>query len=86
MLEKVPRDVASRCWPYFVAKSSHVGVDVDELVCPMHHPMTYNHQTRGQGFLPGVVLSQRVVALYGGMRSPRAWIFVKVLIAWVPTS
>jgi hypothetical protein len=25
MLEKVPRDVASRCWPYLVAKSSHMG-------------------------------------------------------------
>jgi hypothetical protein len=34
MLKKVPADVASRCWTYLVAKSSHAGVDVDGLACP----------------------------------------------------
>jgi hypothetical protein len=34
MLEKVPGDVASWCCPYLVAKSSHVGVDVDRLAYP----------------------------------------------------
>jgi hypothetical protein len=36
MLKTVSRDVASWCWPYLVAKSSHVGVDVDGLACPLH--------------------------------------------------
>jgi hypothetical protein len=31
MLEKVPANVASRCWPYLDVKPSHVGVDVDGL-------------------------------------------------------
>jgi hypothetical protein len=47
MLEKVTRDVASLCWPYLVAKSSHVGVDVDGLACPLHRPMTCSRQMRG---------------------------------------
>jgi hypothetical protein len=34
--EKIPRDVALRCWPYLVAKASHVGFDVDGLACPLH--------------------------------------------------
>jgi hypothetical protein len=29
MFEKVPRDIASQCWPYFAAKLPHVRVDVD---------------------------------------------------------
>jgi hypothetical protein len=41
MLEKVPGDVASRCWSDLVAKSSHVRVDVDGLPCPLHHPTAY---------------------------------------------
>jgi hypothetical protein len=61
MLEKVPRDIASRCWPYLVAKSSHVGVDVNGLACPLHRPMSCSHQMRGHGFLPGAILSHRVV-------------------------
>jgi hypothetical protein len=39
MVEKVLGDVASWCWPYLVAKSSHTGVDVDGIACPMHNPM-----------------------------------------------
>jgi hypothetical protein len=34
MHEKVLGDVASQCWPYLVAKSSHTGLDVDGLACP----------------------------------------------------
>jgi hypothetical protein len=34
MLEKVLGDIASRCWPDLVAKSSYAGVDVDGLACP----------------------------------------------------
>jgi hypothetical protein len=49
---------------YLAAKRSHMGVDVDGLVCPLHHPMVYSHQTRGQGFLSGTALSHR--ATVGG--------------------
>jgi hypothetical protein len=49
MLEKVPGDVASRCWPYLVANSSHVGVDVDGPAYPLHLPTACIRQTWGQG-------------------------------------
>jgi hypothetical protein len=65
MLENVPGDVASRCWPDLLAKSSHMGVDVDGLAYPLLHPMACSHQMRGQGFLPSVVLSHHV-AVGGG--------------------
>jgi hypothetical protein len=39
------------------AKPAHVGVDVDGLASPLHHPMACGCQTRGQGLLLGVVLS-----------------------------
>jgi lipid-binding SYLF domain-containing protein len=45
-------------WLYLVAKPVYVGVDVDGLAYPLHRPMTYNRQTRGQVLLPGVVLSR----------------------------
>jgi hypothetical protein len=67
MLEKVPEDVASWCWPYLVANSSHTGVDMDRLAFPLHCPMSYNHQTRGQGFLPGTILSHRAAAGGGAL-------------------
>jgi hypothetical protein len=35
------------------------------LACPLHHPTTYSHQTRGHGFPPGAVLS-RLGAVGGG--------------------
>jgi hypothetical protein len=44
---------------YLVAKSVHVGVDVDMLAYPLHHPMVCGHQTRGQGLLLGAILSRR---------------------------
>jgi hypothetical protein len=47
MLEKVPGDVASRCWSDLVAKSFHAGIDVDGLAYPMHHLMVCSRQTGG---------------------------------------
>jgi hypothetical protein len=49
---------------YLVAKPSHVGVDVDGLAYPLHHPMTCSCQSRGQGFLSGTALSH--CAVVGG--------------------
>jgi hypothetical protein len=43
-------------WLYLAAKPSHVGVDVDGLAWPLHHPTPCSRQTRGQSLLPGVVL------------------------------
>jgi hypothetical protein len=45
MLEKFPGDIASWCWLYFVAKSSHVGADVDGVACPLHRPTAWDHPT-----------------------------------------
>jgi hypothetical protein len=42
---------------YLAAKPAHVGVAVDGLAYPLHRPMACGRQTRGQGILPGVVLS-----------------------------
>jgi hypothetical protein len=73
-LKKVPRDVASQCWPYLIAMSSHTGVDVDGLACPLHRPMACSCHTRGQGFLLGAVSSHRVAvgggALLGDLKPP----------------
>jgi hypothetical protein len=55
---------------YLAAKSTHVGVDVDRLTCPLHRPMACGHQMRGHGLLPGVVLSRHcsgAVAPFRGM-------------------
>jgi hypothetical protein len=65
MLEKALEDFATRCWPDLVAKSFHVGVDVDGLAYPLYHPMACSRQTRGWAFLPGVILSHHV-AVGGG--------------------
>jgi hypothetical protein len=59
MLEKVFRIGVVRHWLYWAAKPPHVGVGVDGLACPLHHPMVCNCQMRGHGLLPGVVLSCR---------------------------
>jgi hypothetical protein len=32
-------------WLYLAAKPSQLGVDVDELSCPLHHPTAYRCQT-----------------------------------------
>jgi hypothetical protein len=67
MLEKVPRDVASRCWP-------DAGVDVDGTACPLHHPTTCRCQMMGHVFLPSIILSRRVAvgggALLGDAKPP----------------
>jgi hypothetical protein len=44
-------------WLYLTAKPFHMGVDVDRLACPLHHPTTCSHQTRGQDLLLGAALS-----------------------------
>jgi hypothetical protein len=76
---------------YLAAKLAHVRVDVDGLACPLHHPMVYDYQMRGQSFLSGAALSHHatvVVAPFrargGGVRSPQVWIFDMVLTVWVP--
>jgi hypothetical protein len=46
-------------WFYLAAKPSYMGVDVDRLVCPLHHPMVQSCQMRGWGLPPGAVLSYR---------------------------
>jgi hypothetical protein len=50
---------------YLAAKTSHMGVDVDGLACPLHRPTVYYHQTRGQSFLSDAALSNRA-AVGGG--------------------
>jgi hypothetical protein len=44
-------------WLYLAANPSHMRVNMDGLACSLHHPTTCSHQMRGQGLLPGVVLS-----------------------------
>jgi hypothetical protein len=57
MLEKVPGVGAVRRWLYLAAKTSHVGINVDGIACPLHRRMAYSRQTRGQGLLLAIVLS-----------------------------
>jgi aldehyde:ferredoxin oxidoreductase len=82
MLEKVAGGIASRCWPYLVAKSSHAGADVVGLTCPLHCPMGCNHWMMGHGFLLGAVLSHQAAAgggaLLGVMKSPGLNIYESV--------
>jgi hypothetical protein len=40
MLEKVLGAGAVRSWPYLIAKSSQVGVNVDRISCPLYCPIT----------------------------------------------
>jgi hypothetical protein len=44
-------------WLYLATKPSHVGVDADRLAYPLHYPTACSHQMRGQGLLPGTILS-----------------------------
>jgi hypothetical protein len=57
MLEKVLGVCVVRHWLCLAAKSSHMGVNVDGLGCPLHHYTVYSCQTRGRSLMPGVVLS-----------------------------
>jgi hypothetical protein len=73
-------------WLYLAAKLSHVGVDVDWLACPLHHPMAYSHQTREHSLLQGVVLSRHCSGrchLSGDVKLPGLE-FCGELTAWVP--
>jgi hypothetical protein len=49
------------------AKTAHMWVVVDRLAYPLHHPMACGRKMRGQGLLPGVVLSHHCS---GGDASP----------------
>jgi hypothetical protein len=74
-------------WLYLAAKPSHVGVNVDGLAYPLHRPMACNRQTRGQGLLPGVILSHQCSGrwcLSVNVNPTWAWIFSGELTAWVP--
>jgi hypothetical protein len=51
---------------YLATKSSHVGVDVDELACSLHRPIVYSRQRGGQSFLTGAAPSCHV-AVGGGI-------------------
>jgi hypothetical protein len=65
MLEKIPGYVASRCWPYLVAKPSHTGVDVDGLAGPLHHPTAVRRGDKASCQVPSCpVVQQRAVAPY----------------------
>jgi hypothetical protein len=56
-----------RCFTrlYLATKHSQVGVNVDGLAYPLHHPMICGCQTRGHGFPSGAALSHRT-AVGGG--------------------
>jgi hypothetical protein len=57
---------------YWAAKPSNMGVDVDGLANPLHHPTTCSRQTWGHGFLSSAALSHRAAvgggAFQGGAR------------------
>jgi hypothetical protein len=59
MLEKVLGVGIVRRWFSLAAKPPHMGLGVDGLACLLHRPTTSSHETRGQGLLPGIVLSCR---------------------------
>jgi hypothetical protein len=70
-------------WLYLTAKPSHVGGDVDGLAYPLHRPTVRSCQMKGQGPLPGVVLSCRCSErwrLSGDVKLPR----LRELTASVP--
>jgi hypothetical protein len=52
-------------WVFLAAKPSHMGVDVNGLAYPLHHPTTCSHQMSQQGPLLGTALFRRV-AMDGG--------------------
>jgi hypothetical protein len=68
MLGTVLRDVASLRRLYLAAKPSHVRVDVDGLVHPLHCPTNCSRQMRRHDFLSGDALSRR--ATLGGGTFP----------------
>jgi hypothetical protein len=66
---------------YLVAKPVHVGVDVDMLAYPLHHPMVCGHQTRGPPARRHLVPSlQWGGGAFLGDVNPRAWIFGGALV------
>jgi hypothetical protein len=57
--EMILGEVASRCGFTWWLSLPTWGVDVDRLDYSLHRPTVCSSQTRGQGLLPGVVLSYR---------------------------
>jgi hypothetical protein len=60
---------------------------VDGLACLLHQPTTCRCQTRGQGFLPGAVLSRRAAVGGGallGDTPPPSLILAEVLFVSIP--
>jgi hypothetical protein len=70
---------------YLVAKSFHVGVDVDGLACSLHRSKVYEWQTRGLCCLTGAVVSRRSAVgggpLFRGAKPP----FLDILLAFTKT-
>jgi hypothetical protein len=61
------RDGSWRCrhvvWFYLAANPSHVGVDMDGLVCPLHCPTAYGCQPKAQSLLSDTALLYLVINL-----------------------
>jgi hypothetical protein len=73
MLEKIPGDVASRCWSYLVAKPSHTVADVDGLACPwtvLRSAVIRRGARASCQALSCPVMQQRTVVPYWGMWCP----------------
>jgi hypothetical protein len=68
MLEKVLRVGGVRSCPYLVAKPSRVGVNVDGISCPLHHPITYGCRPDASSLWFGNVLPCLVAKpFFGGV-------------------
>jgi hypothetical protein len=52
-------------WLCLAAKPSHVGADMDELACFLHHPMVCSWQTWVQCPLKGAALSHHAASVGG---------------------
>jgi hypothetical protein len=89
MLEKIPRDVALHVGLSWLLSLPTWGVDMDELACPctVLRPTAARQGDKASYQAPSCsIVQQWVVVLYCGIQSPQAWIFVRVLTAWVPVS
>jgi hypothetical protein len=71
MLGTVLGDILPWHLLYLAAKTSHMGVYVDGLTYPLHHPTACSRQTRGQRYLPGTTLShQWAMSPFSGVARP----------------
>jgi hypothetical protein len=58
-LEMILGEVVSQCGFTWWLSLPTWGVDVDGLAFPIHRPTVHSCQMRGQGLLPGAILSYR---------------------------